>query len=134
MMALLVTFGSLLTGCATLSAPNSLVTATAGAYDSRAEEIFRYQSRIANSVLDRHGYLEIESAVDLDPTLVAADARMAEVCRYLNQAALGKAEGRAPDWDLKFKVFATTGACAQAAREVESLLHNAGNSVATTTL
>ena len=76
-MALLVTLGSLLTGCATLSAPNSPVTSTPSAYDSRAEEIFRYQSRIANSVLDHDAYLEIESSADLDPTLVAADARMA---------------------------------------------------------
>jgi hypothetical protein len=135
-MVLLVTLASLsLTGCATISTPPSAqATTTYQTDNSRTEDIFRYQSRVASSVLDRYAYLEIDGDADLDPTLVAADARMAEVCRYLNEAALTKAEGHALGWELKFKVFATTGACAQAAREVESLLNNAGSSVATAKL
>ena len=135
-MVLLVTLTSfVLTGCATISAPaGAQDPATERAENSRTHEIFRYQSRVASSVLDRYAYLEIEDGADLDPTLVAADARMAEVCRFLNEAALDKAEGHALGWELKLKVFATTSACAQAAHEVESLLNNAGSSVATAKL
>lgn len=123
--------GVLLTGCAAMSATTSPAPA---AYDSRAEAVFMYQSRVASSVLDRYAYVEIDGTADLDPTLVAADSRMTETCRYLNEAAVGKAEGRPASWDLKLKIFATTGACAQAAREVELLLNNAGDSITTAKL
>jgi pectin methylesterase-like acyl-CoA thioesterase len=126
--------GLLLSGCATMSTDLKTPMAAAPADSSRAAAVFMYQSRVASTVLDRYAYLEIEGAADLDPILVAADARMAEVCRYLNEAAVGKAEGSPPSWDLKFKVFATTNACAHAAHEVELLLENSGNSIATAKL
>jgi len=125
---------SLLTGCATMVAPESEPVAATPTYDSRAEAVFMYQSRVASRVLDRYAYLEIDGAADVDPTLAAADSRMAETCRFLNEAAVGRAEGRPAGWDLKIKVFATTGACAHAAREVELLLDNDGDSFATAKL
>lgn len=124
----------LLTGCATTGSPTPEPVAATPAYDSRAEAVFMYQSRVASRVLDRYAYLEIEGAADVDPTLVAADARMADTCRFLNEAAVSRAEGRPAGWELKIKVFATTGACAHAAREVELLLDNDGDSFATAKL
>jgi len=132
--ALVISFHSvLLTGCATISPPVAESTAAA-AYDSRAEVVFMYQSRVASRVLDRNAHIEIEGTAELDPTLGAADSRMAETCRFLNEAAVGRAEGRPASWDLKLKVFATTAACAHAARDVELLLNNDGDSFATAKL
>lgn len=126
--------GLLLAGCATLAPPGRSEQAGTSAYDSRAEAVFMYQSRVASRVLDRNADLEIEGRGDADPTLAAADARMAEICHYLNQAAIGRAEGRDPGWAIKIRVLATTSACAQAAREVELLLDNHGDSLATAKL
>lgn len=134
-MALTMTLTALLSaGCASLPPPVGSETAPPVATADGAEAIFLYQSRIASRVLDRYAYLEIDGEADVDPTLAAADARMAEICRHLNEAAVGKAEGQAPGWDLKLKVFATSGACAAAAREVELLLDNGGDSIATARL
>ena len=131
-MAALVTLSSVLfSGCATV-AP----TLTTSSYDAtedndQAEQVFFYESRIANAVLDRIALREIEESGELDPTLAAADARLAEVCRHLNEAAITRAEGQVASWDLKLRVLATTSACEHAAREVELLLENTGNSVST---
>ncbi len=133
-MAALVTLtGTLLGGCTTLT-PSSLSlssTPQATEYSSHAEQVFLYESRVANAVLDRIAVREIEESGELDPTLTAADARMAEVCRHLNEAAVTRAEGQAASWDLKIKVLATTGTCEHAAHEVELLLEHTGNSVST---
>lgn len=93
-----------------------------------------YQSRVASRVLDRYAYLEIDGEADLDPTLAAAESHMADTCRYLNEAAVSRAEGRSPGWDLRLKVLTTTTACARVAREVEMLLENGGDSFATAKL
>lgn len=126
--------GLLLAGCATLNSQAGPEQATTKIHDSRAEAVFMYQSRVASRVLDRHAEIEIEGRTDADPTLAAADARMAEICHHLNQAAIGRAEGRELGWTMKLRVLATTSACAQAAREVELLLDNHGDSVATAKL
>jgi hypothetical protein len=135
-MALLVSLTGLLsTGCAWLSPPTGVVDSGATAAAGQpAEAIFRYQSRIASRALDRFADLAIEGVSDGDPTLVAAEARMAETCRHLNEAAVSRVEGHPPSWDLKLRVFATSGICAAAAREVELLLENDGDSIATARL
>ena len=93
-----------------------------------------YQSRIASRVLDRSADLEIEGESDLDPTLTAAESRMAEECRYLNEAAVTTAEGQSPGWDLRLQVMTSTNACARIAHEVELLLDNSGDTIATAKL
>jgi hypothetical protein len=131
--ALVALTGALLTGCATIPTPTQ-TQETSSAHDSRSEAVFKYQSQIATRVLDRFAYIEIDGGTEPDPTLAAADSRMAEVCRYLNEAAVSRAEGRRPTWDLKLKVIASTGPCARAAREVELLLDNDGDTIATAKL
>lgn len=133
MAALVILTGALLSGCTTLP-PSSLSlssTHQATEYSSHAEQVFLYESRVANAVLDRIAAREIEESGEFDPTLTAADARMAEVCRHLNEAAVTRAEGQTASWDLKIKVLASTGTCEHAAREVELLLGHTGNSVST---
>ncbi len=131
--AMLVTMNSaLLVGCANLSVPTKSTTNTDYAADTEA--VFMYQSRMASGVMDRFAELELAGSSNPDPILVAADARMTEVCRHLNEAAVARAEGRAPGWDLKLRVLTTTSACARAAQEVDLLLHNAGDSVQTAKL
>ena len=132
--ALLALIGTLLTGCSTLAPTpaNSATTVLPNSHD--AELVFLYQSRIADAVLDRSALREIDNAEGSDPVLLAADARMAEVCRFLNEAAISRAEGLEPAWDLRLKVFATTKPCAQAAQEVELLLRSNPSSLATAKL
>ncbi len=128
---------SLLVGCTTFPpTPLDLMTAAKlpPGYDGDAEHVFRYQSRIADAALDRLALREIDDAGVADPLLAAADARMTEMCRYLNEAAVSRAEGREPPWDLRLKVFATTKPCAQAAQEVALLLRGNPSSLATAKL
>ena len=131
--AMLVTLNSaLLVGCANLSAPSHTTANTDEAWDT--ETVFLYQSRMASGVMDRVAELELDGASTLDPILVAADARMTDICRHLNEAAVARAEGRTLGLDLKLRVVTSKKACARAAREVELLLSNAGDSVQTAKL
>ncbi|MGH8597628.1 MAG: hypothetical protein ACREXT_13300, partial [Gammaproteobacteria bacterium] len=136
MAAMLVTLAeSLSSGCTTVASSSTDTFRDASPHaDNRIEAVFMYQSRVASRVLDRYAYLEIDGDADLDPTLVAADSRMADVCRYLNEAAVSRAEGRRPSWRQRLEIFATTDKCAHAAREVELLLENSGDALATAKL
>jgi hypothetical protein len=129
--ALVVT---LCAGCAATGPRSAAPSVPVSPAASHVEAVFRYQSRVASAVLDRYAYLEVEGGRDPDPTLMAADARMAEICRYLNEAALARVEKRAPRWDLKLKVLATAGDCERAAGEVERLLRTSVGEVATARL
>lgn len=86
---------------------------------TRAMDIFFYQSRVGDAVMDKYPFLDLE---DGDPNLVAAEARMMAACTHLAQAALHKVSGGEPGVQLKFMVFLTLDSCEHAARRVEALL------------
>jgi len=117
-------------GCASV-APRSAEDATAPARDrpsSRAEQVFLYQSRVADALLDRYPLLDMFR--EADPRLVMAEARMTEVCGPLTQAVLSRLEGREPPLMLRFQVMYTTGDCERAARRIERLLRAADSRAA----
>ena len=86
---------------------------------TRAMDIFFYQSRVGDAVMDRYPFLDVE---DGPSELVTAEARMMAACSHLAQAALHKVSGGEPGVRLKFLVFLTLDACEHAARDVETLL------------
>lgn len=86
---------------------------------TRAMDIFFYQSRVGDAVMDKFPFLDTG---DGHPDLVAAEARMMAACSHLAQAALHKVSGGEPGVRLKFMVFLTLDACEDAARNVETLL------------
>ncbi|MEQ8231870.1 MAG: hypothetical protein RLW61_08670 [Gammaproteobacteria bacterium] len=105
-------------GCATLPPP---VARVVGAVEpSRAEEVFRYQSRVADALLDRYPLLEVFE--EADPALLAAEARMTESCSPLTRAVLARLEGERPSLGLRLRVFTTLDDCERAARRMERLL------------
>ena len=86
---------------------------------SRAMEVFLYQSRVGDAVMNKYPFLD---AGEGHPNLVAAEARMMSACSHLAQAALHKVSGGEPGVRLKFMVFLTLDTCAKAAKHVETLL------------
>ena len=86
---------------------------------SRAMEVFLYQSRVGDAVMDKYPFLD---AGEGHPRLAAAEARMMSACSHLAQAALHKVSGGEPGVRLKFMVFLTLDTCEQAAKHVETLL------------
>ena len=134
-LVMLPLLASFFGGCTTLAPTSSSSNdRDLTAPQSEAERVFLYQSRLADAVLDRMALRELNEAGASDPVLAAADTRMGEVCRYLSEAAVSRAEGRRLRWDLRLEVFATTTSCAQAAREVELLLRGNAESLATAKL
>ena len=86
---------------------------------SRAMEVFLYQSRVGDAVMDKYPFLD---AGEGHPSLAAAEARMRSACSHLAQAALHKVSGGEPGVKLKFMVFLTLDTCEKAAKHVETLL------------
>lgn len=86
---------------------------------SRAMDVFLYQSRVGDAVMDKYPFLD---AGEGHPRLVAAEARMMSACSHLAQAALHKVSGGEPGVRLKFMVFLTLDTCEKAAKHVETLL------------
>ncbi len=89
-------------------------------------DVFLYQSRMADEVMDRLATLQLEGNPNPDPELAARDAHMAKVCRFLNAAAVAEAEYRAPGWRIELGAFASARACARAAGAVDARLHSTG--------
>ena len=88
--------------------------------EARAQRIFRYESRVADALLDRFPLRE--DFVSAEPGLVAAEARMTEACGPLTRAVLRHLEGRKQSVKQKFKVAGSLDDCESAARAVEMLL------------
>ena len=128
---LVVAMSMTLIGCAssgaTYSEPHSAALVNSVAKQSidapkqrtRAMDIFFYQSRVGDAVMDKYPFLDVN---DGNPDLVAAEARMMAACSHLAQAALHKVSGGEPGVRLKFMVFLTLDSCEDAARQVETLL------------
>lgn len=104
-------------GCATLPPP---ATTMGEAKASRAEQVFRYQSRVADALLDRYPLLSIFD--DADPALLDAEAHMTRSCSALTRAVLAEVEGERPSLGLRFRVFTSLDDCERAARRIERLL------------
>jgi len=104
-------------GCATLPPP---AAAPSLGKTSRAEQVFLYQSRVADALLDRYPLLSIFG--DADPALLDAEAHMTESCSALTRAVLAEIEGERPSLGLRFRVFTSLDDCERAARRIEHLL------------
>lgn len=121
---LIITLGLLAGACATPTprpAASWPVSAPHSSYDARVEQVFLYQSRIANELLDRYPFEESFNT-DADPVLRAAEARMTARCGFVSQVALMRLEAQEPSLALKLKVLVTVNSCEAAAHEVAGLL------------
>lgn len=86
----------------------------------RAERVFRYQSRVANQLLDHYPFLDaLESA---DPEIIRAEATLTRECGYLSQVTLARLEGQDPSLLDRFRVVTSLKGCERAAFYLESLL------------
>lgn len=114
-------------GCAT-PAPRSADHQASAAEDppSRAERVFRYQSRVADALLDRYPLLEVFA--DADPALIAAERKMTDKCSPLTRAMLSRLEGEPPSLGLRFKVLTSIDDCERAARKIDRLLNASSSS------
>ncbi len=125
--------GLLASGCASLSGQTSapeLPSATALSVDEgRVKQVFVHQGRVANDLLERYQFAEGPEA-EMDPVLIAAEARMNDSCTYLNQAAVGYLAGTEPGLRLKMRVYASVGECEAAADDVASLLEQYSEPIA----
>ena len=94
--------------------------------------MFRYQSHVADVLLDHYPMLDVFAGAD--PALLAAEARMTEVCSPLTQAVLARFEGQEPSLLLQLKVMETIDDCERAARDTEHLLTITAESAAAPTI
>jgi hypothetical protein len=117
-------------GCATVrelpTDPDQLA-AQPGSERSRAERVFRYQSRVADALLNHYPLIEVFEQAD--PSLIAAEAHMTESCGHLTRAVLAHMEGRKPSLGLKFKVMNSIDECERSARKIEQMLNAASGSI-----
>lgn len=121
-------------GCSSVSskptAEASVPTAQAvSADEGRVEQVFVYQGRVANDLLERYQFAEGPEA-EMDPVLAAAEARMTDSCSYLNQAAVSYLAGTEPTLRLKMHVYATVDKCEAAADTVAALLEQFSQPIA----
>lgn len=114
-------------GCAStppVDAPRSGANdASAAVPDSTAAQvrrIFRYQSRVADALLDR--YPLREDFARADPRLVSAEARMTRKCGKVTRVVVDKLEGSEPSLLERWSMLRSLDSCERAARKVESLL------------
>ncbi len=116
---------TLVSGCASLTpsratAPRDEPTELNNS--SRAEQVFLYQSRVANAVLDQ--YPLFTALEDANPEVVAAEERMAEACSTLTQAVLARFAGEKLSFGTRLRVMTSIDTCERAAREMDALLHD----------
>ena len=109
-------------GCASI--PDTSGTPNADATNERAashaEQVFRYQSRVADALLDHYPLLDVFAGAD--PALISAEAAMTGACGALTQAVLARIEGREPSLLLRLEVMSTLDECERATQRTEQLL------------
>jgi len=122
-MAAVILCTAIMSGCAIIGGKHdteSIDPVSSAADMPRAQQVFLYQSRIANALLERYPLVDIlESA---DPTIIAAEARMMDSCSPLTRAALLHFEGKSPSLGLRLHIMASVDECERAAREMEQVL------------
>lgn len=112
-------------GCASLTqsrGTSPLDDADALHNSSRAEQVFRYQSRIANAVLDH--YPLFTALEDANGEVAAAEEKMADACSALTQAVLARFAGEELSFAMRLRVMTSIDTCERAAREMDVLLHD----------
>ncbi len=99
-----------------------MATALAGcAARERAETLFLYQHRLLIALISTIDTIEPYDP-ELADRLYDSEDELNTVCRALQQASSRRIEGRGIEGDLRWRVFASLNACAEKAREVETLL------------
>ncbi len=131
-MAVIAAAAVALGGCATNMAPTDTTIGASDDSRSRAEAVFRYQSRVADALLDHYPMLDVFA--EADPALRAAEARMTEVCSPLTQAVLARFEGQEPSLLLQIKVMETIDDCERAAHDTETLISSTAGSAPAPTI
>lgn len=109
-------------GCASTPVANDTPSADATNEpgSSHAERVFRYQSKVADSLLDHYPLLDVFAGAD--PALISAEAAMTQACSALTQAVLARIEGGEPSLLLRLEVMITVDQCEQATQRTEQLL------------
>lgn len=112
-------------GCASTPSVDSArtgATATAASDSTAAQvrRIFRYQSRVADALLDRYPLREDFDRAD--PRLVSAEARMTRKCGKVTRVVVDKLEGSEPSLLERWSMLRSLESCERAARKVERLL------------
>jgi hypothetical protein len=115
----------LLAGCAGIERREAPAEPSATAAPSESElrirEVFVFQGRVANDLLERYQF-DAPPGTAADPALAAAEAHLTDSCTYLNQAAVTYLEGGEPGWRLKMRMLATADDCESAAHALARLL------------
>ena len=113
------------TGCVsvpTASVPRKQSGASyTGTSAAQVERVFRYESRVANALLDR--FPLHEDFIGADPALVTAEARMNDRCSAVTQVVMHTLEKNPPSWLLRLQAMRSLGKCERATRRVERLLN-----------
>lgn len=123
--------GAMLSACATVSAtvPGDKAVAT-GREDFRGhvESVFRFQNQVASDLITRYE-LMADPTIQPSVELLAAEDRMQESCRYLNEVVAISIDGKEPDLGLKLNLMKTIDDCDADAHKLASLLYGAGQTV-----
>ncbi len=99
-----------------------MATALAGcAARERAETLFLYHHRLLIALISTIDTIEPYEP-ELADRLYDSEDELNTVCRALQQASSRRIEGREIEDGLRWQVFASLNACAEKAREVETLL------------
>ncbi len=99
-----------------------MATALAGcAARERAETLFLYQHRLLAALISTIDTIEPHDP-ELADRLYDSEDELNTVCRALQQAISRRIEGHEIEGGLRWRVFASLNACAEKAREVETLL------------
>ena len=126
-VALALTSAALtLGGCASITPPSADRSAPAVAQqasedtEARAKRVFVFQSRVADTLMDRYPLREDFAAAE--PALLQAEGRMTEACGPLTRAVVRHLEGRNQSVKQKLKVARSLDDCEAAAHRVEAML------------
>ncbi len=87
----------------------------------RAETLFLYQHRVLMALISTIDTIEPYEP-ELADRLYDSEDELNTVCRALQQASSRRIEGHEIEGGLRWQVFASLDACAEKAREVETLL------------
>ncbi len=91
----------------------------------RTETLYLYQHRILVVLISTIDTIEPYDP-ELADRLYDSEDELNTVCRALQQASSRRIEGREIEGDLRWRVFVSLNACAEKAREVETLLREIG--------
>lgn len=123
--------GAMLSACATVSAtaPGDKAVATSREdFRGHVETVFRFQNQVASDLITRYE-LSGDPAIQPSAELLAAEDRMQESCRYLNEVVAVSIDGKDPDIGLKLNLMKTIDDCDAAAHKLASMLYGAGQTV-----